>query len=59
MRRNNTQSLAEVLRDYISEMKMDRKLKEVNVVQSWEAVEKPFRGIPAIFISRKAFYLSK
>jgi hypothetical protein len=38
MRRNNTQSLAEVLRDYISEMKMDRKLKEVNVVQSWEAV---------------------
>ena len=38
MRRNNTQSLAEVLRDYISEMKMDRKLKEVDIVESWEAL---------------------
>ena len=38
MRRSNTQSLAEALRDYISEMKMERKLKEVDVVQSWEAL---------------------
>ncbi len=38
MRKTNTQSLSEVLREYISEMRMDRKLKEVNVVQSWEEV---------------------
>lgn len=38
MRRNNTQSLAEVLRDYVSEMRIDRKLKEVDAVQSWESV---------------------
>ncbi len=38
MRRSNTQSLAEALRDYISEMKMERKLKEVDVVQSWESL---------------------
>lgn len=36
MRRSNTQSLAEALRSYISEMRMERKLKEVDVVQSWE-----------------------
>lgn len=38
MRRSNTQSLADVLREYISTMKMDRKLKEVDLVQSWESV---------------------
>ncbi len=38
MRKSNTQSLSQVLREYISEMRMDRKLKEVNVVQSWEEV---------------------
>lgn len=38
MRRSNTQSLAEALRDYISEMRMERKLKEVDVVQSWESL---------------------
>ena len=38
MRRSNTQSLAEVLREYISEMRMDRKLKEVDVIQSWESL---------------------
>jgi predicted nucleic acid-binding Zn ribbon protein len=36
MRRSNTQSLGEALRSYIKEMRMERKLKEVDVVQSWE-----------------------
>ena len=36
MRRSNTQSLSEVLRSYIREMKMDRKLLEVDAMQSWE-----------------------
>lgn len=38
MRRSNTQSLAEALRHYISEMRMERKLKEVDIVQSWESL---------------------
>jgi hypothetical protein len=38
MRRSNTQILAEVLREYIREMKMDRKLKETDIVQSWESL---------------------
>ncbi|MDD4756879.1 MAG: DUF721 domain-containing protein [Prolixibacteraceae bacterium] len=36
MRRSNTQQLSEVLREYIREMRFDRKLKEVDVVQSWQ-----------------------
>ncbi len=36
MRRSNTQSLSEVLRDYVKGTSIERKLKEVDVVQSWE-----------------------
>jgi predicted nucleic acid-binding Zn ribbon protein len=36
MRRSKTQSLAEVIGDYISEMNIERKLKEVDLVESWE-----------------------
>jgi len=36
MRRSFTQSLADVLRDYIKENNIGRKLKEVDIVQSWE-----------------------
>lgn len=36
MRRRNTQSLSEVLKEYISEHKIDRKLKEIDIVDGWE-----------------------
>ena len=36
MRRSNTQLLSEVIREYIREMRFDRKLKEVDVVKSWQ-----------------------
>lgn len=36
MKRSNAQSLSEVLREYIREMKMERKLKEVNAMHYWE-----------------------
>jgi predicted nucleic acid-binding Zn ribbon protein len=36
MRRSNTQSLSEVLRDYVKGTSIERKLKEVDIVQSWE-----------------------
>jgi predicted nucleic acid-binding Zn ribbon protein len=36
MRRSNTQPLSEVLREYIRENRIERKLKEVDVVTSWE-----------------------
>jgi predicted nucleic acid-binding Zn ribbon protein len=36
MRRSNTQSLSEILKEYIREARLERKLKEVDVVQGWE-----------------------
>lgn len=36
MRRSNTQSLSEVLKDFKKATQIERKLKEVDVVQSWE-----------------------
>jgi predicted nucleic acid-binding Zn ribbon protein len=36
MRRSNTQSLGDVLKEFIEQNHMDRKLKEIDVVQGWE-----------------------
>jgi predicted nucleic acid-binding Zn ribbon protein len=36
MRRSNTQSLSQVLRDYVKGTSIEKKLKEVDIVQSWE-----------------------
>ena len=36
MRRSKTLTLAEVIRDYTKEMKIDGKLREVGLVGSWE-----------------------
>ncbi len=38
MRKSDSQPLSEVLREYIKEMRFDRKLKEVDVVQSWQGL---------------------
>lgn len=38
MRRSKTISLAEALRDYIREMKLEGKLREVNLINSWEEI---------------------
>jgi predicted nucleic acid-binding Zn ribbon protein len=38
MRRSKTISLAEALKDYISEMKMGEKLSEAGVINSWDEV---------------------
>lgn len=36
MRRSNTQTISQVLRDFIGESGIGKKLKEVDIVQSWE-----------------------
>lgn len=36
MRRSNTQSLSEVLKEFVAQNRIDRKLKEIDVVASWE-----------------------
>lgn len=36
MRRSNTQSLSDIIKEYIKSNQIERKLKEVDVVESWE-----------------------
>jgi predicted nucleic acid-binding Zn ribbon protein len=36
MRRSNTQSLSDIIKEYVKANQIERKLKEVDVVESWE-----------------------
>lgn len=38
MRKSNTQSISEVLKSYVQENKLDRKLNELDLIRSWESV---------------------
>ncbi|HOO99090.1 MAG TPA: DUF721 domain-containing protein [Bacteroidales bacterium] len=38
MRRSRTISLAEAVQDYLKEMKLDGKLKETGIINSWEDI---------------------
>ena len=38
MRKNNTQSISDVLRSYTRENKLDRKLIELDLIKSWESI---------------------
>lgn len=38
MRRKKTLSLSEALREYRSEMNIDNKLREINLINSWEEI---------------------
>jgi predicted nucleic acid-binding Zn ribbon protein len=59
MRKSNTQPLGQVLKEYIRHMNMDRKLKEVDVVQSWEVLMgKTIAGYTRnIWLSKKVLYI--
>ncbi len=59
MRRSNTQSLSEVLQDYVREMRMERKLKEVNALHYWEELlGKTISNYTGnIYISQKVLYV--
>ncbi len=59
MRKSNTQPLGQVLKEYIRAMNMDRKLKEVDVVQSWEILMgKTIAGYTRnIWLSKKVLYI--
>jgi predicted nucleic acid-binding Zn ribbon protein len=36
MRKSNTQKLGEIVKEYLEQMMIDRKLKEVGIIRSWE-----------------------
>ena len=59
MRRSNTQSLSEVLKEYIEHNRIDRKLKEIDVVQGWEELlgKTISRYTKNIYISNRILYV--
>ena len=59
MRRSNTQSLSEILREYIKDNRIERKLKEVDVVESWEDLlgKTVARYTRNIYIRNKVLYV--
>lgn len=38
MRKNNTQKLSDVLKSYVQENSLDKKLNELDLIKSWESV---------------------
>lgn len=38
MRRSNTQKLGEVIRDYLKESNLEKKLTEIQLINSWEEI---------------------
>ncbi len=38
MRRSNTQKLGEVIKDYLKETNIDKKLTEIHLINSWEEI---------------------
>lgn len=36
MRRNNTQTIGEVIEQYLKSMKLDRRMKEMRLIREWE-----------------------
>lgn len=59
MRKSNTQPLGEVLREYIRKMNMENKLKEVDVVASWEQLlgKTIAHYTRNIYLSKKILYV--
>lgn len=59
MKKSNTLSLGDALRMYVREMKLERKLKEVDIVGSWEELlgKTIARYTQNIFISKGVLYV--
>ena len=59
MRRSYAQPLGELLREYVHAMNMERKLKEVTLVQSWEKLlgKTIVRYTRNIYLSKGVLYV--
>lgn len=59
MRRTNAQPLKEVLKEYVDSLKMNRKLTEVGLINSWERMVPPAiaRATKEIFIKDEKLFL--
>lgn len=59
IRRTEAQSLGSVIKEYLKEQKFDRKLAEVEAVNSWEAVigKQIAKATSSIYIKNETLYL--
>jgi predicted nucleic acid-binding Zn ribbon protein len=59
MRRNNTQNIGEVIKELLKELRIDDKLKEVGIINSWEEVlgEKISRSTSKLFVKNKVLFV--
>jgi predicted nucleic acid-binding Zn ribbon protein len=59
MRKTETQSLGSVIKEYLKENNIDRKLAEVDIVSSWESIigKQIARATSSIFIKDSTLHL--
>ena len=59
MRKKNTQKIGDVIQEYLKALKIDDKLKEVNLIKSWdEVVGKTIaRSTSEIFIKNRKLFV--
>jgi predicted nucleic acid-binding Zn ribbon protein len=59
MERNNTQSIAEAMRAYLKESRLEKPLKERQLVQSWETLlgKSVARATSKIYLSHGKLYV--
>ena len=59
MRKTNTQSLGEVIDEYLKVLKIDKRLKEVQLINSWEEIigKTIARSTKDIFIKNRKIFI--
>jgi len=59
MRRSNTQKLNEILKDYLKETNLDKKLTEIELINSWEEIvgKEIARRTDKIYIKGKKLFV--
>jgi len=59
MRKKNTQKLDEVIKEYLKALKIDDKLKEVELIKSWEGIvgKTISRSTQNIFVHERKLYV--
>lgn len=59
MRKKNTQKLDEVIKEYLKALKIDDKLKEVQLIKSWESVvgKTVARSTDNIYINNRKLFV--
>ncbi len=59
MRKSNTQKISEVISEYISEMRLSRKLGEARVISSWPVIVGPAiaKQTEKVYIRNGVFYV--